>query len=333
VSAEFRLLGPLEIHDPRTGRVLAPPGAKQRALLAVLLVEAGRSVSVERLAEELWGGRPPRSAANAVQAHIARLRKLLPEPGPAEAPGAGPAPRTGIVTEPGGYLLRLGGATTDAERFRLLSDEGRAAAASEPDRAVALLGGALDLWRGPALADSRGGPVCTAEADRLEERRLTTLEAFYEARLRSSRQEDVTGELERLTDEYPLRERFYDLLMAALQRADRRAEALAVYERAQRRLVGELGVEPGPSLRGRRQALLRHEASASPVRLWPGSRSDEDPYPVAHEARCDVPDVTRAGEIARIGVRLTALTRELRELTDRFEKVAARADVPGHVRL
>lgn len=320
-STEFRLLGPLEVHDARTGRHLPVPGARQRALLAVLLVEADRTVSVERLAEELWGDRPPRSAPNAVQAHIARLRKLLPRPTP-EPP---PTPTgTGIVTTPGGYLLRLADATTDAQRFCLLSDEGRAVAATEPDRAVTLLSSALALWRGPALADCRSGPICTAEADRLEERRLTTLEAFYEARLRSSRPDGITGELERLTDEHPLRERFYDLLMVALHRTERRGEALAVYERARHRLTTELGVEPGPSLRGRWEALLRHEASLSPVRLWPGSRSDEDPYPPPYTPHAP----TETDELTRIGEHLAVLTRQLHQLTTRLEALTTHRPTP-----
>ncbi|MEU6381129.1 AfsR/SARP family transcriptional regulator [Streptomyces sp. NPDC046909] len=306
-DTEFRLLGPLEVHHPRTGRRVVPPGAKQRALLATLVVEAGHTVSVERLADELWGAHPPRSAANAVQAHVARLRKLL-------TPQDGPAPHETIVTEPTGYLLRLGEATTDADHFRRLSTEGRAAAASDPDRAAALLDRALSLWRGPALADCRGGPLCAAEADRLEEQRLLVLEAFYEARLRSARSDGITGELERLAEEHPLRERFSDLLMVALHRADRRSEALAVYERVRRRLATELGVEPGPTLRGRREALLRHGPHPSPV-------PDEDWYAYedyAQDLAYDDPAL-RAAEMARIGRRLEELSHELRELTRRFE--------------
>ncbi|MGP4013534.1 AfsR/SARP family transcriptional regulator [Streptomyces sp. 4N124] len=291
-GTEFRILGPVEVHDAPAGLRVVPPGAKQRALLASLVVEAGRVVSAERLADELWGDGPPRRAANAVQAHVARLRRLLG--GPARERDA--AHHARIVTGPGGYLLRLGRATTDAERFCRLSAEGRAACADDPERAARLLDRALSLWRGPALADCRGGPLCAAEADRLEEQRLTALETFYEARLRSARPEGITGELERLAQEHPLRERFYDLLMVALDRAGRRSEALAVFERARRRLAGELGVEPGPLLRGRWQALLRHE---------PQEAAGAGP------------------ELARIGRRLEEISGELRELTLRFEQLAA----------
>jgi SARP family transcriptional regulator, regulator of embCAB operon len=321
---EFRVLGPVEVHDPRTGWRVVPPGTKQRALLAVLVIEAGHTVATDRLADELWGHNPPRRAANAVQAHIARLRRLL-HPPTTDAP----APHEWIVTGPGGYVLRLGNATTDAERFRRLSAEGRAVAADDPDRAAELLDRALSLWRGPALADCRGGPVCAAEADRLEEQRLTVLEAFYEVRLRSARPEGVTGELERLAEEHPLRERFSDLLMVALHRADRRSEALAVYERVRRRLASELGVEPGPSLRGRREALLRQGPPPLPFPAAPRQPSHEG-YADRLPERMDHDDAaTREAEMARIGRRLTELSYELRELTHRFEALAAGRYAPA----
>ncbi|MET8944899.1 AfsR/SARP family transcriptional regulator [Streptomyces sp. NPDC004542] len=330
---EFRVLGPVEVHDPRTGWRVVPPGAKQRVLLAVLVTEAGHTVTTERLADELWGHDPPRRAANAVQAHIARLRRLLHPPvtdAPLPHPPAATVPaHAWIATGPGGYVLRLGTATTDAERFRRLSAEGRAVAAEDPDRAAELLDRALSLWRGPALADCPGSAVCAAEADRLEEQRLTVLEALYEARLRSSRPEGVTGELERLAEEHPLRERFSDLLMVALHQADRRSEALAVYERVRLRLASELGVAPGPSLRGRREALLRHAPGpppfpASPQR--PGHAGGTDRFP----ERADRDGAAaREAEMRRIGRRLTELSRELRELTSRFEALAADRPTPA----
>ncbi|MGW4024067.1 AfsR/SARP family transcriptional regulator [Streptomyces sp. NPDC005009] len=304
----------MEVHQPRTGSRVVPPGVKQRALLATLVIEAGQPVSVDRLADELWGAHPPRRAANAVQAHVARVRRLIGSPDDR-------AGREAIVTEPTGYLLRLGEATTDAERFRRLSTEGRAAASSDPDRAAVLLEHALSLWRGPALADCRGGPICAAEADRLEEQRLLVLEAFYEARLRSARPDGITGELERLAEEHPLRERFSDLLMVALQRADRHSEALEVYERARRRLATELGVAPGPSLRGRREALLRQSPHPFPVEEW-GSERYEGHGGYADYATDMANDpAMRAAEMARISRRLEELSHELRELTRRFDSL------------
>jgi len=334
VFPEFRVLGPVEVHDPRTGWRVVPPGAKQRVLLAVLVIEANRTVATERLADELWGQAPPRRAANAVQAHVARLRRLLRSPfaGAPLAPcsaATGPAPPEWIFTGPAGYVLQLGKATTDTERFRRLSAEGRAVAAEDPDRAAELLGRALSLWRGPALADCRGGPLCAAEADRLEEQRLMVLEALYEARLRSSRPDGLTGELERLAEEHPLRERFSDLLMVALHQAGRRSEALAVYERVRWRLASEIGVEPGPLLRDRHEALLRHVPAPPSFPLSPrepGRGQDTDFFP----ERLDRDDArTGEAEMARIGRRLTELSYELRELTRRFETLAARRAAPA----
>ncbi len=246
-ATEFRLLGPVAVYDRRTGTGIAPSGPKQRALLATLVVHAGEQLSVDRLVEELWGERPPANAPNALHTHIARLRRLLPAPG-----------HEWISTLPTGYLLSLGRASTDVARFTRLSGQGRAAAPQDPRYATRLLGQALALWQGTALQDSCHGPLCTAEADRLEEQRLTTLEALYEASLNCGRYAEIICDLERLTAAHPLRERLYDLLMVALYRCGRQSEALGVHERARRHLIGTLGVEPGPALRRRLEAILNH---------------------------------------------------------------------------
>jgi DNA-binding SARP family transcriptional activator len=255
-STEFRLLGPVVVHDTVTGAGIVPSGPKQRALLTTLVIHAGERLPVDRLVEELWGDRPPANAPNALQAHVARLRRLLPVPG-----------HEWISTLPTGYLLTLGRASTDVARFTRLSGQGRAAVPGDPRYATELLGRALSLWQGPALQDSRHGPICTAEADRLEEQRLTTLEALYEASLNCGRNAEIISDLERLTADHPLRERFYDLLMVALYRAGRQAEALGVYERARRRLITTLGIEPGPALRCRLEAILNHSPTLRASRL------------------------------------------------------------------
>ncbi|MET8861256.1 winged helix-turn-helix domain-containing protein [Streptomyces sp. NPDC004579] len=162
-ATEFRLLGPVAVHNRQTGTSIAPSGPKQRALLATLVVHAGQHLSVDRLVEELWGDRPPANAPSALHTHVARLRRLLPAPG-----------HEWISTLPTGYLLSLGSASTDAARFTRLSGQGRATAPSDPRDATRLLGQALALWQGSALQDSCHGPLCTAEAGRLEESRLTT---------------------------------------------------------------------------------------------------------------------------------------------------------------
>ncbi|MEU8792977.1 AfsR/SARP family transcriptional regulator [Streptomyces sp. NPDC048643] len=249
---EFRLLGPVSVCDT-AGGVIAPSGPKQRALLATLVLHAGQLLSVDRLVEELWGGTPPANAPNALQAHVARLRRLLPAPG-----------HEWISTLPTGYLLAPGHASTDVARFTRLSGQGRAALPRDPGQAAQLLQRALSLWRGPALQDSRHGPLCTAEADRLEEQRLTAWEALYEASLQCGRSTEITAGLERLSADHPLRERFYDLLMLALYRSGRQAEALGVYERARRHLITTLGIEPGPALRARLEAILNHSPALTP---------------------------------------------------------------------
>ncbi|MFG2313279.1 BTAD domain-containing putative transcriptional regulator [Streptomyces sp. NPDC048566] len=250
----FRLLGPVAVDDTAGGTTV-PNGPKQRALLATLVLHADQLLSVERLVEELWGTTPPANAANALQAHVTRLRRLLPSPG-----------RRWISTLPSGYLLAPGPASTDVALFTRLSVQGRAALPHDPGRAARVLRGALALWRGPALQDSRLGPLCTAEAERLEELRLTTLECLYEASLQCGREAEITAGLERLSTDHPLRERFYDLLMVALYRGGRQAEALGVYERARRHLVTSLGVEPGPALRTRLDAILNHSPALTPAR-------------------------------------------------------------------
>ncbi|MCY0935095.1 AfsR/SARP family transcriptional regulator [Streptomyces sp. H34-S4] len=304
-GVEFRILGPVEVYDSRTGAQLVPSGAKQRILLATFVVRAGQVLGAERLIDELWGERPPVGAANALQAHVARLRRLLPD-GPRSSAGHTPgnAPdNEWITTHALGYLLRPGRAATDAQRFHRLSAEGRAALADDPVHAAGLLRSALDLWRGPALAGSVRGSICAVEADRLEELRLTTLETLYEANLRSGRHAEIARELERLTAEHPLRERFYDLLMLSLYRCGRQSEALGAYERARRRLVDGLGVEPGPALRGRMEAILRHAPSLAVPRQAPGPGAGL---------------LELGGEIARLRERIEKLTREQEALIHRF---------------
>ncbi|MBT2454257.1 AfsR/SARP family transcriptional regulator [Streptomyces sp. ISL-86] len=252
---EFRILGSVQIYDDRADVQIVPTGAKQRALLGALVAKAGQVMPAERLVDELWGEHPPANAANALQAHVARLRRLLPVP----APGSGEPHHEWLVTRPMGYVLRLGRTDTDAQRFHRLVTEGRALAAADPGRAAGVLREALALWRGPALEGSGRGTICSAEASLLEESRLVALEALYDACLRAGRYDEITGELEELTTTHPLRERFYELLMTALYRCGRQAEALGAYERARRRLVHDLGIEPGPVLRGRMEAILHHQ--------------------------------------------------------------------------
>ncbi|MFG2998857.1 BTAD domain-containing putative transcriptional regulator [Streptomyces sp. NPDC048340] len=285
----------MQARERRTGAWCEPQGSKQRTLLASLLVRAGEVLSADRLIHELWGDAPPAGAANALQAHVARLRRRL------RGPGDGGPER--ISTHATGYVLHLGSATTDAQHFLRLSARGRAAADADPAHAAEVLRRALELWRGPALEGCGRGPLCGREADRLEEVRLDTLEAFHEAGLRApggaAHRARIAAELERLTAEHPLRERFYDLLMTALHGCGRRTEALGVYERARRHLLAELGVEPGPALRGRLKTVLHRPEDLG-------------------------------GEVARLRERVETLSRAQEELTRRIVRLTraagARAD-------
>lgn len=235
----LRILGPLEIVDER-GASVQVSGAKRRALLATLVVRAGRTVSMTKLIEELWGPTPPANAVNALQAHIGRLRKTI----------ATTCAEDRLATNPPGYTLHLHEGETDASEFTRLITASRTA--HDP---TSLLRSALSLWRGPALDGCVAGDICAGEASALEELRMTAMEALYDACLTNGRHAEVIADLTESTTVFPLRERFYDQLMQALFLAGRQADALAVYSRARKRFITELGVEPGPALRSRAQAI------------------------------------------------------------------------------
>ncbi len=239
---QFRILGPLEIVDE--GRVVQLRSPKQRALLAILLLNANRPVSSERLIDELWPEEAPESARNTLQVHVSQLRKAL---------GRG---KDALVTQPPGYVLRVGEEALDLARFERLVAEAREA---PPEPARAQLGEALELWRGPPLAELEAEPFAQPEIARLEELRTAALEERIDVDLRLGRHARVTGELERLVAEHPLRERLRGQLMVALYRSGRQVEALEAYAAGRRALVEQLGIEPGPELRRLEQAVLAQD--------------------------------------------------------------------------
>ena len=244
---EFRLLGPLEVLEG--GRVIHVGGAKQRALLAILLLHANEVVSRDRLIEEIWGDRQPGTAGARLDHQVSRLRKALE---PAEQ----------LVTRSGGYVLEVESEQIDARRFERLLGEGRRAnAAGEPDSAASSLREALALWRGDALVDLAYESFARNEIERLEELRLTALEERLDADLALGRHRALVAELESLTGKHPLRDRLRGQLMLALYQSGRQAEALRVYGDARKRLVAELGLEPGRALQDLEQAILRHDPS------------------------------------------------------------------------
>jgi len=240
---EFRILGPLEVAD---GDALVPlAGAKQRALLAILLLNANEVVSSDRLIDELWGEQSPASGRTALQVRVSQLRKAL---------GGGAV----ILTRTPGYVLRLEREQLDLHRFEDLVGE---ADAAEPAVAAGRLREALALWRGPALADLAYESFARAAIERLEELRLAALEKRIEADLALGRHAELVAEAEALVAEHPLRERFRAQLMLALYRCGRQADALAVYRTTRRALIEELGIEPSPPLRELEQAILRQDPS------------------------------------------------------------------------
>jgi DNA-binding SARP family transcriptional activator len=264
---QFRVLGPLEVLDD--GRPLALGGAKQKALLAVLLLNANEVVSSDRLIDELWGAEPPRTAAKSLQTMVSQLRKLL-EPERA----SGEAGRV-LVTRPPGYALEIDPEQLDLVRFRALAAEGRAALAEgDPGRAADAFREALGLWRGDPLADFAYEPFAQAEIDRLEELRLAALEDRIQADLELGRHAEVVVELERLVERHPLRERLRGQQMLALYRSGRQAEALEAYRDARRALTEELGIEPSRELRELERAILDQEPAldhaVSPAPAAPG---------------------------------------------------------------
>jgi DNA-binding SARP family transcriptional activator len=237
---QFRLLGPLEVAEQNREAVLG--GAKQRSLLAILLLHANEVVATDRLIAELWGESPPATVSKSIQSYVMRLRREL---GPER-----------LSTRPPGYVLNVAPDELDLAVFERLRGEARRA---EPARAAQKLREALALWRGPPLADLAYEPFAQTEIVRLEELRLAALEERIDADLAAGRHGDLAGELEALVTAHPLRERLRAQLMLALYRSGRQAEALHVYRAARRELADELGLEPGEELRRLEQAILQQD--------------------------------------------------------------------------
>jgi DNA-binding SARP family transcriptional activator len=236
---EISVLGPVEVSAG--GRPVAIGAGKPRALLAMLALHEGSTLSTESLVEGLWGEQPPATAAKMVQLCVSQLRRALPDAGDGGW----------IVTRGRGYELRLSGGGLDAHRFERLIAEGR------PREALA-------LWRGAPLADVADEPFAAAEIRRLEELRLTAIELAIDRDLAAGRHREVVGELEGLVAAEPLRERLHAQRMLALYRCGRQAEALDAYRQARRALVEAIGVEPGPELRRMQEAILRQDPSLEP---------------------------------------------------------------------
>jgi YVTN family beta-propeller protein len=248
----FQVLGDLAVWDD-SGQPVVVAGPSRRGLLAILLLHANEVVAAERLIDELWGERPPATAAKSLQVHVWRLRAAL------GGNGAGQGP---LGTQGGGYVLRVGPGELDLEVFERLLVDGRAAlAAGRPQAASVALAEAMALWRGPPLGEFEEQPLARYAIGRLEELRLEALEARIDADLAMGRHRAIVAELESLVAANPLREHLRVQLMRALYRCGRQADALAVYRQTRTLLSDELGLEPGGELRALEQSVLAQDPS------------------------------------------------------------------------
>ena len=286
---EFRLLGPLEVVDGATSLPIA--ARKQRALLAVLLLNANRTVSRERIVDDLWGETVPDSARKMVQIYVSQLRKVLPEPR--------------LHTRPPGYALELADSELDLDRFERLVADGRAAlTGGRAGDASDLIRRALALWRGPALAEF-SEPFAHPEAARLEELRLTALEWRIEADLALGRDAEVVGELEALVPRHPLRERLRSQQMLALYRAGRQAEALASYQSFRRALADELGIDPSAALKDlERRMLVQDPGLERPATDGDAVAPSAVPTTAPRASHTEL--IGREAELAEVGAFLSA---------------------------
>jgi DNA-binding SARP family transcriptional activator len=263
---DFRILGSLEALDE--GRQVTLGGNKQRALLALLLLHANETLTSDRLIDELWGERPPATAAKTLQMHVSRLRKALA--------GDSTSDNCSIVTRERGYELQLDPERLDSRRFERLVAEGRGElVARRPQLAAAAFERALSLWRGAPLADLAYEQFAQADIGRLEELRVDALEQLIEAKLDLGLHGEVIVQLETLIAEHPYRERPRGQLMLALYRSQRQADALQAYQDTRRTLVEELGIEPGVHLRELEQAILAQNPALAVPRV------EREPDPVS----------------------------------------------------
>ncbi|MFE2750499.1 BTAD domain-containing putative transcriptional regulator [Actinosynnema sp. NPDC059335] len=247
---EFRVLGPLQVLVD--GEQVPVRAGRQRSLLVSLLMRAGAGVSVDELAEHIWGAEPPARARGTLQTYVMRLRQVL-------------GPAVPIRTVPDGYLIDVDERTIDVTRFEQLVEEGeQERAAGRLESASAIFTAALGLWRGPAMVDVPSEVLHRDEVPRLGERRLHVEERRVEVDLELGRHAELIPELSRLTSEHPLRERLWAQLMVALYRSGRQADALGAYRRVSGLLAEQLGIDPGDELRRVHQQVLGGSPTLDP---------------------------------------------------------------------
>ena len=329
------LLGTFEVS--RDGRTVDIGGQKQRAVLAILALNAPRVVSIDTLVDLLWGEQPPKTAVTSLQNFISQLRKAVGT--------------HAVVTKAPGYLLDVAPKQVDVNEFERLVREARSL---EPEAAEKKLAEALELWRGAPLADFTYEAFAETEIARLEELRLTALEDRIQTHLDSGEAAELVAELESLVKENPLRERPRGQLMLALYRSGRQAEALQVYQDTRRALVDELGIEPTRALQELHASILRQESVLQPqavpgleldrigevarallsgrlvVVLGPGAREEDGQGlagPLAEAFDC--PEEYRS-DLTRVS-QYVAVTRGVGPLYDQLHELSAQHDEPGPV--
>lgn len=246
------LLGTLTLTD-KNGKIFNIGSRKLRTLLALLALSPSTPVPIDELVHELWAGQPVSNARNALQANVARLRKLV------ETVSGRPGGDL-IRTTSGGYILDIPPEDVDAHEFVALADDGAKVLDERPAAAAELLQRALRLWRGPALADVPDGMRCRSSAGYLEERRLVAREDLVAARLNTGGERDVVPELRQLVAEYPERERLSEQLMLALYRMGRQTEAINAFHYLRNWLDDELGLQPNRAVCDLYQAILSQDA-------------------------------------------------------------------------
>ena len=261
--ADLRMLGPLALIDD-AGNSIELPGARPRALLALLALDAPGIVSSDLIIESLWGEDSLAKPEAALHTTVNRLRKSLGD--------------VQIVTEPGGYRLDIPTANSDVSRFRAWVRRGKQMATlGRPIRACESFRHALGQWRGPPLVDLRDFEFAERAAMRLEEERITAVEHLMDAMLAAGEHDQVAGELSGLVHSFPFRERLWQLLMIALYRSGRQAEALGAYQRLRSHLGDELGLEPAPDIVDLEERILLHDPALG----------DFDPDPAPLEDRIE----------------------------------------------
>lgn len=256
------VLGPLEA--TMHGCSIVPSAAKPRQVLAMLAMRAGQLVTTSTLVEELWGVRAPRTAEGTVQTYVLRLRQQVRATLP---PGAADVAKKVLVTRPRGYVLNIPPEYVDVHRYQTLVAAGERALAAGHDAAASrLLGQALDVWRGAALADVESRQWLAVEVSRLEQGRLSVLEDRIGADLRLGRQQQLLGELAELTTRYPMHEKLCTHYMSALSSCGQKWRALEAFWTLRTTLVEELGIEPSLEVQRLQQELLSAEGEADQTR-------------------------------------------------------------------